>query len=1086
MRLGPGPVCLVAAVLVVPTLAAAPVPARVEASAGVQATSVMGPGITRMVPFVEGLSVSEADAPAISDDGRLVAYERHAFYGSDAAVPGVLAGTASGIDVAVTNPRTGHTWPVTNAELFAASSPSISGDGSLVAYVGIGSYGHANIYVADRAVPDEPVVRQATGLSGDVRFQRIAACFEETSVADQQPGPCGPVLSGDGRSLAFPATQSVVSPSLFPEVQGDDAEVYLDPGQHALALVGFSFPQEQTERVIVLHVVGPDAVTFRQPTITPELPPAEAPYDLFAPEGETACGGATVQPFQSCAIGVRINQVGCDVPSYAMLDVNSPTAAGQTRIVLVGRQPGCVELNLAPTGPAPAAAATCQDDGPAPRAGESGSPDSGAPDVALNLGEQAVDGTTFHVQEVRNDTDFSAAIRFEANDCALQLVEPAAPGDFAACVPGMTLVSGGSCRAYVRYQPRGVRPSVARLFLDSQAGTRRFLFTGAGRTSVVVMRRDPSGRGDFAGKGSTPARIVSVRGSGAVIRGFAPSLSDDGRYVAFGSGFGPDRPTFTGQPSQVFWHDTDAAGDGTWVPGKTRNVSLVSGETTPVFAGYAVQPSLAGDGNRVAFVELLTEETTNPDVLTKTGSVVWVHDLASGETVRASAPHDPGALNPSSSVRPSLSRDGSTVAFASDSLAMVPDGVEADGPAEIYVRDLGPDFGVGSGLPRVDIVSLAPGDLSAGAGRLPAIDGDGGIVAFSHTNVLTDVDTDFTRQVYTRTRFGTPTVFPDALAFPEQAPGTVGPSQPVFVSDGGPGPVRVSATVSGPYVLTRTCTAVLHRQEQCQLGVAYRPQVSRPHDGTLTVRFSETDWPGRVVRVRLLAPLQIAVTPSRVVFPDQVVGTTSDPVSVRVRNRGTRAIGLVAGILPGDVVPGQTPPALTEDSDDAFTVRNPGQPDAGCSLVLPQATCTLEVTFHPPQPGSRNGWLAIGYQALSCPAEVLCPESLTVTFVRLSGHGAQPEIEVSPTVAREGRVAFVSGTGFLPGQPLELTWSGGPVGLPEVVPDASGQFTAPIVIFEGRPGLQSLTVTMPGIGSVETEVLVVQGSLQPPDFVSRN
>ena len=209
-------------------------------------------------------------------------------------------------------------------------------------------------------------------------------------------------------------------------------------------------------------------------------------------------------------------------------------------------------------------------------------------------------------------------------------------------------------------------------------------------------------------------------------------------------------------------------------------------------------------------------------------------------------------------------------------------------------------------------------------------------------------------------------------------------------------------------------------------------------------------------------------------------------MSVRVRNSGTRGIRLTAGILPGDVVPGQTPPALTEQSDDAFTVRGPGQPDGGCPQVLPQATCTLEVTFHPQQPGSRNGWLAIGYQPLSCPAETLCADSLAVTFVRLSGDGAQPEIEVSPTVAREGRVVFVSGTGFLPGQPLELTWSGGPVGLPEVVPDASGEFTAPLVIFEGRPGLQSLTVTMPGIGSVETEVLVVQGSLQPPDFVSRN
>ncbi len=85
-------------------------------------------------------------------------------------------------------------------------------------------------------------------------------------------------------------------------------------------------------------------------------------------------------------------------------------------------------------------------------------------------------------------------------------------------------------------------------------------------------------------------------------------------------------------------------------------------------------------------------------------------------------------------------------------------------------------------------------------------------------------------------------------------------------------------------------------------------------------------------------------------------------------------------------------------------------------------------------------------------------------------------------------MAFAEGEHFLPGKRVRLSWSGGPVVLPRVVPDARGSFSAPLVVLrDGGPGRQVLTVTMPGVGAVRTDpLLIVPGSIQPPDFATRN
>jgi hypothetical protein len=114
-----------------------------------------------------------------------------------------------------------------------------------------------------------------------------------------------------------------------------------------------------------------------------------------------------------------------------------------------------------------------------------------------------------------------------------------------------------------------------------------------------------------------------------------------------------------------------------------------------------------------------------------------------------------------------------------------------------------------------------------------------------------------------------------------------------------------------------------------------------------------------------------------------------------------------------------------------------------------------------------------------------------VTFdVPVDGTAVTPVLEFSPEVAREGRVVFLRGSGFLPGVPVTLDWDAGAAAAPEVVPDADGGFEAPLVIFKGfRSGIRSLTVSMPTIpdGAVRApDLLVMQGTSQPPGFGVRN
>ena len=183
----------------------------------------------------------------------------------------------------------------------------------------------------------------------------------------------------------------------------------------------------------------------------------------------------------------------------------------------------------------------------------------------------------------------------------------------------------------------------------------------------------------------------------------APSISADGRYVAFQSDATNLVPGDTNGTTDVFVHDA--------VTGSTVRVSLdSSGGELP---GISLDPAISGNGRRVAFS--YGQPAGQFDV--------YVRDLGTGQTSLVSA--TPGNVpGNSTSYVPAISAGGRYVAFFSYASDLVPGDV--GGYIDCFVRDLA--TGTTSLVSRNSAGVQGNEDVGSGG---PAISSNGRFVAFS-------------------------------------------------------------------------------------------------------------------------------------------------------------------------------------------------------------------------------------------------------------------------------------------------------------------------------------------------------------------
>jgi len=218
---------------------------------------------------------------------------------------------------------------------------------------------------------------------------------------------------------------------------------------------------------------------------------------------------------------------------------------------------------------------------------------------------------------------------------------------------------------------------------------------------------------------------------------FHPSISADGRYVAFDSaatellGVGND----TNGKFDIFVHDRDYDEDGiyddedgSYDPGEVSTVRVSVDSAGNEGSGHSYFPSISADGNYVAF-QSQADDLVVPDTNVFPFFDIFVRDVVGGTTTLASVDSagDQG-IGPSSA--PSVSADGNHVAFDSDA-----DLVATDSGAhyDIFVRDR---LAVTTTRASVDSAGVE-GD---GPSFRPSISADGRYVAFDSAAKLVATD----------------------------------------------------------------------------------------------------------------------------------------------------------------------------------------------------------------------------------------------------------------------------------------------------------------------------------------------------------
>ncbi|HUR26866.1 MAG TPA: calcium-binding protein [Planctomycetota bacterium] len=222
---------------------------------------------------------------------------------------------------------------------------------------------------------------------------------------------------------------------------------------------------------------------------------------------------------------------------------------------------------------------------------------------------------------------------------------------------------------------------------------------------------DTNGVGDIFVHERSGARTtrISVDSSGNQVDGlsFFPTVSGDGRIVAYPSDATNLVPGDTNAASDVFVHDRAS--------GVTTRVSVDSSGVQG--NGLSSWPSISADGRFVTYFSS-SDNLVSGD--TNFASDIFLFDRASGTTTLVSS--DPGG-NPGAgaAARPAISADGKFVAFHSSAANLVAG--DGNGVQDIFVRDL-----ASGSTTRVSVGSA--GNEADRISNTAALSGDGRFVVF--------------------------------------------------------------------------------------------------------------------------------------------------------------------------------------------------------------------------------------------------------------------------------------------------------------------------------------------------------------------
>lgn len=330
--------------------------------------------------------------------------------------------------------------------------------------------------------------------------------------------------------------------------------------------------------------------------------------------------------------------------------------------------------------------------------------------------------------EISGGTDMRPRVRRRAVAAASRPVPSLEPLE-GRMLFAVTLVSAN---ALGQAGATGVRSFDAEVSSDG-----RYVVYATDQTDVVTGVADTNAKPDVYVRDLTtagPAVLVSGGVNNVAFGGNEPSISADGRYVAFTTESSLVAADANGTANDVYVWDRQAPGAFT----------LVSVGTSGAAAGGFL-PSISNSGRLVAFVSSTTAASFQAGATdANAGRDVFVRNLDANTTVLASAAPGGTAAGNISSDGPMISGDGATVVFVSAATNLT--ATPTSGGDEAYRRVLT--------SPNVELVSIAtPGGVPTGGGNTStvSVSDDGNLVAFSSgsTDIVIN-DTNGVRDAFVR------------------------------------------------------------------------------------------------------------------------------------------------------------------------------------------------------------------------------------------------------------------------------------------------------------------------------------------------
>jgi putative cell wall-binding protein/Tol biopolymer transport system component len=276
--------------------------------------------------------------------------------------------------------------------------------------------------------------------------------------------------------------------------------------------------------------------------------------------------------------------------------------------------------------------------------------------------------------------------------------------------------------------------------------------------------------------GSTQLVSRNATGTAAgVYNSHSPSLSGDGSRLAFASIATNLLPGTSADTSQIFEAEMKSGVMAVVRILSTRDANLTS--PGQIGNGGSYSPSLSRDGTVVAFESKATNLSSNS--VSGTVYQIFLHAIDSGSTGLVSVATDNSSGGNGDSSRPVVSADGRRIAYDSKAGNLSP---KSTGTVDeqVYLRDT-------SAIPSELVSVNQSGDKAASGQSLSAsLSDDGQRVAFvSYAKDLVRADTRSARQVYLRdVRLGVTSLVSATAADPLRGSGGWGGDFPSISGDG--------------------------------------------------------------------------------------------------------------------------------------------------------------------------------------------------------------------------------------------------------------------------------------------------------------